>query len=174
MGIEKEIVMPPPTASSDLARTTALELVRYFRHMAARVEKAARSVTAEQLWIKPFPFGNSIGHLILHLTGNLNHYIGALMAGSGYVRHRGVEFTDPAHYPLDELLARFHQAVELVARTLEAQDESSFVVPVPDQPPIQTRFGLFLVCAAHMNNHVGQMSYLVQALQSNTKEPPVW
>jgi len=166
--------MTQPAASSDLARTTALELVRYFRHMASRVEKAARSVTAEQLWIKPFPFGNSIGHLILHLTGNLNHYIGALIAGSGYVRHREFEFVDRAHYPPDELLARFSQAVELVARTLEAQDESSFVIAVADQPPIQTRLGLFLVCAAHMNNHVGQMSYLVQALQSNTKETPVW
>ena len=36
-----------------------------------------RSVAEEQLWTKPFPFGNSIGHLVLHLTGNLNHYIGA-------------------------------------------------------------------------------------------------
>ena len=62
----------------------------------------------------------------------------------------------------------------MVVRTLEAQDDSSFLTPVPDQPPIQTRLGLFLVCAAHMNNHIGQMSYLVQALQASTKETPVW
>ena len=48
------------------------------------------------------------------------------------------------------------------------------MTPVDEQPPIQTRLGLFLVCAAHLNNHIGQMSYLVQALQANTKEPPVW
>jgi uncharacterized damage-inducible protein DinB len=166
--------MTQPSLSSELARTTAAEIARYFRHMAARVEKAARSVTDEQLWIKPFPFGNSIGHLVVHLTGNLNHYVGALIAGSAYVRNRAYEFIDPAHYPTDELLARFHQAVDMVARTLEAQDESSFLTPVPSQPPIQTRLGLFLVCAAHMNNHIGQMSYLVQALHSDTKETPVW
>ncbi len=166
--------MTQSAASSDLAGTTAIEFARYFRHLAARVDKAARSVTAEQLWIKPFPFGNSIGHLVVHLTGNLNHYIGALIAGSGYVRHREFEFIDPAHYPVDELLGRFHQAVELVVRTLEAQDESSFVTAVAEQPPIQTRLGLFLVCAAHMNNHIGQMSYLVQALQSGAKQEPAW
>ena len=71
------------------------EFVRYFRHLADRVDKAARSVSEEQFWTKPFPFGNSIGHLVLHLTGNLNHYIGALIAGTGYVRHREHEFTDP-------------------------------------------------------------------------------
>ena len=161
-------------APSDLARVTADEFARYFRHLAARVDHAARSVTEDQLWTKPFPFGNSIGHLVLHLTGNLNHYIGAMIAGSGYVRHREHEFTDTVRHPRDELLARFHEAVEMVARTLEAQDAASFMLPVAEQPPIQTRLGLFLVCAAHLNNHIGQMSYLVQALQANTKEPPVW
>jgi hypothetical protein len=172
--IDKECVTMQPVPSSELARIAADEYERYFRHMAARVEKAARSVTEEQLWIKPFPFGNSIGHLILHLIGNLNHYIGALVAGSGYVRHREHEFVDPAHLPRDELLARFHQTIDLVVRTLEAQDESSFLTAVSAQPPIQTRLGLFLVCAAHMNNHIGQMSYLVQGLASSTKESPVW
>ena len=62
----------------------------------------------------------------------------------------------------------------MVVRTLEAQSDATFATPVPDQPTIETRLGLFLVCAAHLNNHIGQMSYLVQALQASTKEPPVW
>jgi hypothetical protein len=64
--------------------------------------------------------------------------------------------------------------VDLVVRTLEAQDSDSFATTVAEQPPVRTRLGLFLVCAAHLNNHIGQMSYLVQALQASTKEPPVW
>jgi uncharacterized damage-inducible protein DinB len=166
--------MRETVASSELSQLTTVEFSRYFRHLAARVEKAARSITEDQLWTKPFPFGNSIGHLILHLTGNLNHYIGSIVTGSGYVRHREQEFTDPVHYPLEKLLAEFQQAVEMVVRTLEAQTDATFAIKVPDQSPIQTRLGLFLVCAAHLNNHIGQMSYLVQALQASTKEPPVW
>jgi uncharacterized damage-inducible protein DinB len=160
--------------ASLLARTTADEFTRYFRHLAGRVEKAARSVPEEQFWTKPFPFGNSIGHLVLHLTGNLNHYIGALVAGTGYARHREHEFTDPARHPRDIVLARFQEAIELVVQTLSNQDDQAFLTPAQGQPPIETRLGLFLVCAAHLNNHVGQMSYLVQALQSSTGEQPVW
>ena len=162
------------TGDSELARTTALEFVRYFRHLALRVDKAARSVSEEQLWTKPFPFGNTIGHLVLHLTGNLNHYIGALVAGTGYTRHREHEFTDLTRYPRDEVLSRFHDAIALVTQTLSSQDESGFLTPVTGQQPIETRLGLFLVCAAHMNNHIGQMSYLVQALEASTSERPVW
>lgn len=158
----------------DLARVTREEFARYFRHLAARVEKAATAVPEDRLWVKPFSFGNSIGHLVLHLTGNLNHYVGALVAGTGYVRDREYEFVDPATYPRRELLARFHETVDMVVRTIESQDEAGFVTTVEAQEPIRTRLGLFLVCAAHLNNHIGQMSYLVQALESSTNEPPVW
>jgi hypothetical protein len=166
--------MTNPAPPSDLARVAAGEFTLYFQHLAARVQRAVSSVSEEQLWSKPFPFGNSIGHLVLHLTGNLNHYIGALAAGSSYVRHREHEFTDPVRHPVDELMANFQQAVELVVRTLASQDNAGFATAVADEPPIQTRLGLFLVCAAHLNNHIGQMSYLVQALKSHTGEPPVW
>ncbi len=160
--------------ASVLARTTSDEFARYFQHLGGRVEKAAQNVPEEQFWTKPFPFGNSIGHLVLHLTGNLNHYIGAIIAGTGYARHREHEFTDPVRHPRDVVLARFHDAIELVAQTLSDQDDDAFITPVQGQPPIETRLGLFLVCAAHLNNHVGQMSYLVQALLSSTNERPVW
>jgi uncharacterized damage-inducible protein DinB len=166
--------MPPTTDPPALARVAAEEFVRYFRHLADRVEKAATAVPEDRIWEKPFAFGNSIGHLVLHLTGNLNHYVGALVAGTGYVRHREHEFTDPATYPRVEVFAKFREAVDLVVRTIETQDEAGLMTPVEDQPPVRTRLGLFLVCAAHLNNHIGQMSYLVQALNSSTNEPPVW
>ncbi len=166
--------MTDVVGSTDLSQIAAIEFTGYFRHLASRVELAARSINEDQLWTKPFPFGNSIGHLILHLTGNLNHYIGSHVAGTGYTRHREHEFTDPMRYSRDEILNGFQQSVDVVVQTLEAQDGTSFAIEVPDQPPIKTRLGLFLVCAAHLNNHIGQMSYLVQALEASTNEPPIW
>lgn len=166
--------MSPPGGPIDLARVADDELVRYFRHLADRVEKATTAIPEDQLWRKPFAFGNSIGHLVLHLTGNLNHYVGTLVAGTGYVRDREQEFTDPEMRPRGEILERFREAVDLVVRTIESQDEAGLATPVDAQPPIRTRLGLFLVCAAHMNNHIGQMSYLVRALHPGTDEPPAW
>lgn len=166
--------MPASQPRSDLARLTAEEFARYFEHMAQRVDRMVRSVAAESLWQKPFSFGNSVGHLVLHLTGNLNHYIGAGVAGSGYVREREQEFTDPGQPSVEELLSKFHEAVAMVVRTLHALDDQGLAVGVEHNVPIKSRLGLFLVCAAHMNNHIGQMSYLVQALARGSKEPPTW
>jgi hypothetical protein len=169
--------MPTPEAPGSSAKLSAVvrdELSVYFRHLASRVERAVRSLPREKLWVKPMPFGNSVGHLVLHLTGNLNHYIGARIAATGYLRDRPKEFTDPSQPPAELVLENFHKAVELVVRTIESLDDDGLVVPVAEEAPIQTRFGLLLVCAAHLNNHIGQMSYLVQAQGHSTQEPPVW
>jgi uncharacterized damage-inducible protein DinB len=150
------------------------DLGRYFRHMARRVERAVRALPREKVYLKPYPYGNSVGHLVLHLTGNLNHYVGALVAGTGYVRNREREFTEPHPPTPEEALLRFHEAVEMVIKTMDSMDEQKFVAPISDQPPVQTTFGLLLVCAAHLNNHIGQMAYLVQAHGHSTEEPPMW
>ena len=159
---------------ADLTATVHAEMGRYFRHLAGRVEKAARAVPKDKIYFKPFIYGNSIGHLLLHLTGNLNHYIGAGIAGTGYVRNRPLEFTEPNPPPPEEALTRFQAAIEMVVKTLESQSESDLQKPIRENQPIETRFGMFLVCVSHMNNHLGQMAWLVQALGYSTNEPPVW
>jgi uncharacterized damage-inducible protein DinB len=157
-----------------LCTEVAADLARYLEHLAGRVERHVRSVPPDKVYAKPFPYGNSLGHLVLHLTGNLNHYIGARIAGSDYVRNRPHEFTDPTPPPPAEALERFRAAVALVVRTIHSLDDAGWQTAITEEQPIRTRFGLVLVCVSHMNNHIGQMSYLVQALGHNTSEPPVW
>ena len=54
----------------------------------ARVRELAAPLAENEFWTRPYPYGNSFGHLVLHLTGNLNYYIGAQIANTGYVRQR--------------------------------------------------------------------------------------
>jgi len=166
--------MSTGASTSPLATTIGEEYARYIQHLADRVERAARALPKEKLWNKPFAFGNSVGHLILHLTGNMNHYVGALIAGTGYIRDRPREFTEPAPPPAEEAMAKFRGAVAMVIHTVRAQDDAGLMTAVTDQPPVQTRFGLLLVVTAHLNNHIGQMAYLVQAQGHSTQEPPIW
>ncbi len=149
---------------AELADQIQDEMAGYFEHLGRRVEKMVRALPREKLWVKPFSFGNSIGHLVLHLTGNLNHYIGAEIAGTGYVRERPVEFSDPTQYPTEDLLGRFQEAIQMVVRTLKTQGATGLLAPMTkEQQPVHNRFGLFLVCCAHLNNHIGQMAYLMHA-----------
>jgi hypothetical protein len=146
---------------SDLHSTLSTVLADRFSRNASRVHELAAPYTNEQFWSKPFPFGNSFGHLVLHLTGNLNYYIGAQIAKTGYVRDRPREFSDPNPPSKDEALKLFDDAVAMVLQTVRAQkpdDWSGAYSAVGTEA--RTPLDMTMQCAAHMQHHVGQMIYL--------------
>lgn len=146
---------------SDLPSTLASALSTRYTTNATRVRELAAPLTNSQFWQKPFPFGNSFGHLVLHLTGNLNYYIGAQIAQTGYIRDRPREFNDPNPPSKDEALQRFDDAVEMVRKTIHAQSPEDWLAEYSGLGADATnRLAMFVQCAAHMQHHIGQMIYL--------------
>ena len=149
----------------DLAQTIASDLAARYAKLAGYIQDLAAPLTDQQFWTKPFPFGNSFGHLLLHLTGNLNYYIGAQIAETGYVRDRPREFAESAPPSKQEALKAFDQAIELVLSTIRSQSASDWSTPY-GATGVETRdrFDIVLQCATHLHHHIGQMMYLNFAL----------
>ena len=139
---------------------------RDYERCRARVHELAAPLSDDAFWTKPFGYGNSFGHLVLHLTGNLSYYIGARVAGTGYVRTREHEFTDPAHRPKADVLRDFDTTVDMVLRTIAAQSDADWAAAYAGagEPDAHNRFDIFLKCAMHFYHHVGQMVYLEREL----------
>src|SRR5215467_10953805 len=106
---------------TDLHATVVRDFVRYYQQAAEKVRALVEPLSEEQIWARPYPYGNSIGHLLLHLTGNLSYYVGAEMGGTGYVRNRPVEFTDAAGYPKTTLIKNFNAAITTIITTIQKQ-----------------------------------------------------
>jgi hypothetical protein len=153
----------------DLHRTVERSFAERYTQLADLARGMAKELTDEQFWRKPFPFGNSFGHLVLHLTGNLNYYIGAEIAGTGYVRDRDREFTDQDRPPKAAVMKRFDEAVAVVLRALAAQSTTDWSKPYTAvrEEDAGNRFNLLLRCATHLHHHVGQMVYLCYSLNRN-------
>jgi uncharacterized damage-inducible protein DinB len=148
-------------AMTDLNSTIANGLVARYAKLAGWLRDLAAPLSEEQFWTKPFPFGNSFGHLVLHLTGNLNYYIGAQIAGMGYVRDRPREFSDPAPPSKAEALKEFDEAVETVIQTIRSQSAEDWNQPyTATGSDAKDRFDMVLQCATHLHHHIGQMVYL--------------
>jgi hypothetical protein len=146
---------------TDLSKTLCTVLTDRYAANAARVRELAGPVTEKQFWQKPFPFGNSFGHLVLHLTGNLNYYIGAQIANTGYVRDRPREFNDPNPPSKDDALKRFDDAIAMVQRTIHAQSPEDWTREYSGVGTnAQNRLDMAMQCAAHIQHHIGQMIYL--------------
>ena len=151
-----------------MASVVQSSLADYYRMIQARVHELAGPLSAEQIWTRPYSYGNSIGNLILHLTGNLNYYIGAQIGGTGYVRQRPLEFSSTGK-PKDELLRDFDGAIEIVLATIAKQTDDDWPAPFFGEleSEAKTRFNAFLRCAGHAYHHVGQMIYLQRELLGN-------
>jgi len=157
-----EAQLPPKEKNvSDLHSTVSAALIDRCTVNASRVRELAEPLSDAQFWQKPFPFGNSFGHLVLHLTGNVNYYIGAQIAKTGYIRDRPREFNGPAPPPKAEALQRFDDAVAMVLKTIRAQSPEDWSAEYSGVgTDAKTRLDIALICAAHMQPHIGQMIYL--------------
>jgi uncharacterized damage-inducible protein DinB len=146
---------------SALHSTQSSVLADRYNSNAARIHELAAPLTNIQFWQKPYPYGNTFGHLVLHLTGNLNYYIGAQIAHTGYVRDRPREFDDPNPPSKEEALKRFDDAVAMVVQTVGAQSQEDWLKEYSGAGTnAKNRLDMIMQCAAHMQHHIGQMIYL--------------
>jgi uncharacterized damage-inducible protein DinB len=154
----------------ELSAVVTCTLDSYYEEVRDRIHELVDPISTEQLWTKPYPYGNSIGHLLLHLTGNLNNYIGAQIAKTGYVRNRPLEFTDPAKHPKEKVLANFDAAIAMVVDCIRTQSPADWTAPYddPTEPRTNTCFAAFMRMAAHAYHHTGQIIYLVKELERST------
>lgn len=101
---------------------------------------------------------NSGGTLALHLAGNLQHYIGARLGGTGYVRNRDAEFSR-RDVSRTELVAEIERARAAVAAALLRLPADSLERDYPEliaDARIRTDEYLVHLCA-HFTYHLGQL-----------------
>ena len=151
---------------SQLANVVAVAFVQEYRTRAADLHKWVDPLSDEQFWRNPFRFGNSVGHLVLHLTGNLSYYIGAQVAKTGYMRDRDLEFTESRRPSKSQVLRKFDETIAMVIATIETQSETDWTAAyaADREPEAKDRFIAFLRCASHFYHHVGQINYLSREL----------
>jgi hypothetical protein len=150
----------------ELNDTVATGLAAYYEYVAADLHKWVGPLSNEQFWSKPYPYGNSVGHLVLHLTGNLSYYIGARVAENGYVRDRNREFTDKQPPSKEEALRAFDLTMAMVVATIRKQTTGDWgkLYTAELEPEAADRFQIFIRCAGHAYHHVGQIVYLSREL----------
>lgn len=114
----------------------------------------------EQLWKVQDGISNSGGNLCLHLTGNLQHFIGATLGESGFIRNREAEFK-LKNIPRQKLLEEIDNARQAVTDTLEQVSKKELESEYPIQvlgEPMSTQFFLIYLLK-HLSYHIGQINY---------------
>jgi hypothetical protein len=117
------------------------------------------------IWATLPGISNSAGTLTLHVCGNLQHYVGAVLGNTGYVRDRDLEFS-ARDIPRPLLQANLAGTSEVVRTALTYLPDQRLRAEYPDilgGPRLPT--DLFLLhLATHLAFHLGQAGYLRRVL----------
>ncbi|HMB69545.1 MAG TPA: DinB family protein [bacterium] len=121
------------------------------------------------IWLTPAGVSNSAGTLTLHVVGNLRHFLGSVLGGSGYVRRRNAEFS-ARDVPLHELLEEIGAAQRDVRQSLGQvpPDALQARYPAPLGGLLVNTEEFLLHLLSHLAYHLGQIDYHRRVVTGNT------
>jgi uncharacterized damage-inducible protein DinB len=133
----------------------------YERDLDKLIEEINLYKNENDIWKTKEGINNSAGNLVLHLVGNLNHFIGKTLGNSDYVRKRDEEFS-LKNIPREKLISDLNSLKETIKNTLpKLSDEDlkkDFPLKIRDESFSTENMLIYLL--AHLNYHLGQVNYL--------------
>jgi uncharacterized damage-inducible protein DinB len=114
----------------------------------------------KKIWEVSVDIKNSAGNLCLHVCGNLQHFVGAVLGNSGYVRKRDEEFSNK-NVPVDEMIQEIDKTLQIVTQTLNELKEEKLDETFPINVfGYEMTTGFFLThLTTHLSYHLGQINY---------------
>ena len=147
---------------------------RLLRMYPEQIRACLEKLTDEQLWWRPNDQTNSIGNLLLHLSGNINHYLGRGVATTGYMRNRRAEFDEKGPVPRVDLIARWESSLEVAQQALDSLTPERLLEEAELGRESQQIARLFVAVTTHYNSHVGQIIYVTKMLKEGTFADELW
>ena len=128
----------------------------------AQIRAAVETLNEDQLWWRPNEESNSVGNLVLHLTGSLNHFLNRNIGGIEYARDREAEFAERRTIPKRELMAMFDDMVARAERTFEALTPERLNDPSPEPKMASIVFEDLLNIVIHLASHTSQIVWIAK------------
>jgi uncharacterized damage-inducible protein DinB len=162
-----------PARKADDGAALARGIAAAFReHMleeyVPRIRRCTEMLSAEQVWQRPAPACNSIGNLLLHLTGNVRQWILAGLGGARDERDRPAEFaTAGAGQPsATDMVDELEAVVREAARVVDDLRPEDLLAHVPFQGGQFGRSALAGVVHVleHFSGHAGQIYALTKQM----------
>lgn len=151
---------------SDDVQSLALEAlrVRITGVFPQQIRTALEPLSDEQIWWRPNETSNSVGNIVLHLTGSLNHFLNRNLGGLEYVRDRAAEFAERRPLAKAELLAGFDAMVARASTTFDGLSADRLGEPSPEPSMHRIVVEDLINIAMHLATHTGQIVWIAKML----------
>jgi len=164
--------MPSATTASENASRAFIEQARtylkddYF----PKIEQCLERLTDEQIWWRANAHSNSIGNLLLHLSGNVRQWLVSGIGAGPDNRVRQQEFDQRDIIPRSDLLVLLKQTLIDVDGVLAVFDETKLLHRYTIQECQVTALEAIFHVTEHFSMHTGQIIMLTKMLSAEDLE----
>ncbi|HEY0406126.1 MAG TPA: DinB family protein [Pyrinomonadaceae bacterium] len=131
-----------------------------------RIERCFERLSDEQVWWRPNEDANSIGNLVLHLSGNVRQWIVCGLGGQPDTRARQEEFDERRKWPRAMLLQRLKETLAEADATLAAFEPSQLLEARHIQGRDVTGLEAIYHVVEHFSMHTGQIILLTKIIRA--------
>ena len=129
-----------------------------------KIRNCVEQLSDDQLWLRPAPSMNSVGNLILHISGNLGQWAICGVSRTPDERDRDSEFSASGGMTGDELLSLVSDTVRETADSLEQLTASFLAEPRSIQGFDVTVLGALCHTVTHFVGHTHQIIQLTRLM----------
>ncbi len=144
----------------------SVEMITLYRNRMAdllrRATQAMGQMSDEEIHWRPNEESNSVANLVIHLEGNLQHFVEAGIGGDQSRRDRDMEFNSREFLTGSQAIERLTGAVERASAVLERLDPARLAEMTPFTNRQVTILELLLILTTHLGEHVGQILYIAK------------
>lgn len=148
-------------AQAFIAQSRSLLLTDYL----PRIERCLEKLSDEEVWWRPHEGSNSIGNLLLHLTGNVRQWIISGVGGRPDQRVRQTEFDERRPLPREQLLGRLKETLTETDAVLGAIEPPQLLASRHIQDSDVTVLEAVYHVVEHFSMHTGQIILLTKMLK---------
>jgi uncharacterized damage-inducible protein DinB len=130
-----------------------------------RIVSCVEQLSPQQIWWRPNDASNSVGNLVLHLTGNVRQWIISGLGGALDDRQRDLEFSEHGPLPRRVLLSRLRRTAEEACRVLRGLSPEQLTRVHSIQKFRVTGTEAAFHVAEHFSHHVGQIILLTKMMK---------
>jgi uncharacterized damage-inducible protein DinB len=135
---------------------------RLISHYWPRIQRSLEGLTAEDIWWREHESNNSVGNLILHLTGNLNQFVLATFGGAPDTRDKDREFSERTPVSKETLLRDLDAALRESEKILSQFDPSRLLEMTMLQGRQRPYLEVLSIVVEHFALHTGQIIYIAK------------
>jgi len=128
------------------------------------IERCLAQLTEEQIWSRSNEASNSIGNLLLHLTGSSRYWATQVIGGTDIGRVRQKEFDQREPIPSERLLADLRAAVSEVDQRLKNLSSEALLVTRTSHDEETTVLWCVYHIVEHFAMHTGQILTMTKAI----------